>query len=311
MTIPQPQFDPTPPTQPPDGSPFSSPVWQRWLAGLGVNLKGLVGWISQQLALLAPLSGASFTGDVQTSGRLLASNGAAAAPSIAFSADAGVNTGFYRVGEGIVGVSCDGVEAMEWQPGLALSLHPLKIAPVPSASWPLQVAEVIGGNLIQLTGAGPNASKSIRLIGGVLDVLNSAGTTSICSLTDGGTMTVVTLVQTSDEGLKGGWRRLKPGLIEGMAELKRSNRAGSFSWKASGVRELGVGAQSVEQFCPMAVHTDSYGLKGVKYGPLAALTAVELCDRLLKAEDRLKVLEGNLTKLQDRIGQAEWREGRR
>jgi hypothetical protein len=200
---------------------------------------------------------------------------------------------------------------MEWQPGLALSLHPLRIVPIPSASWPLQLFEQTGGNLIQLTGTGPNASKSIRLIGGVLDVLNSAGTTSICSLTDGGTMTVVTLIQTSDERLKGEWRRMKPGLVEGMAGLKKSNRAGSFAWKESGARELGLGAQSVEQFCPMAVHTDSAGLKGVKYGPLAALAAVELCDRLLKAEERLKVLEEILTRLQDRVGQAEWREGRR
>lgn len=124
------------------------------------------------------------------------------------------------------------------------------------------------------------------------------------NLTVSQTVTCQTLVQTSDERLKHRWRRLRPDFVEQLAFLKKSNRAGTFGWRVGGVRAAGVGAQSVARFAPSVVHEGEDGLQRVDYGVLGVLSAVELAERLLKAEERIRLLE-------ERIGQSEWREGRR
>ena len=118
------------------------------------------------------------------------------------------------------------------------------------------------------------------------------------------TITAQAYVTTSDERLKKGWRRLRPDLVEQLAGLKKKNRSGTFSWIAEGGRAGGISAQEVKKFLPVVVQKGSDGLHRVDYGVLGVLSAVELADRLLRAEAHLRELE-------DRLGQSEWREGRR
>lgn len=133
----------------------------------------------------------------------------------------------------------------------------------------------------------------------------------LLSLDSNGTLTAVKVGQTSDERLKYRWRRLAPDFVEGLAGLKEANRAGSFAWRAGGVRAVGVGAQAVARFCPLAVLEGSDGLKRVEYGVLGTLGAVALAERMLKAEARVKSLEASVCALQEAVARFEVREGLR
>ena len=52
----------------------------------------------------------------QTITRLSLADGSAASPSIVFASDSGTDTGFYRISEGVIGVSCNGVAVGAWKP---------------------------------------------------------------------------------------------------------------------------------------------------------------------------------------------------
>jgi hypothetical protein len=111
-----------------------------------------------------------------------------------------------------------------------------------------------------------------------------------------GTLTATSVAQTSDERLKHRWRRLGPNFLGNLASLKQANRSGSFSWRTGG-RAAGVSAQAVERFAPLLVHEGSDGLKRVDYGILAALSAVELADRAIRADAEVKHLKQELEEL--------------
>jgi len=309
----QPTFDPTPPTVQPDGSSFSDPVWQRWFSGLGAGLKALVAWLNSSFM---PLTGGSFSGDVTFRARAYYGDGTAALPSISFWNDGAPDTGFFHSADGVFNITNNTQWTWQFSTGGSYCWRRLSIDTTSQGGgndWPLLLANTGGGNLMVLTGSGTTSTntKYLRNMNGVLDIVNSNFSASIWALTDDGHMSATYIGQTSDEGLKRSWGRLKPGLVEGMAGLRAKNRAGKFTWIANGDRTAGLGAQSVEKFAPWAVHTDPYGLKSVQYGTLAALAVVELSERVLMAEAEVKRLSELLQELTDRVAQAEWREGRR
>jgi hypothetical protein len=77
-------------------------------------------------------------------------------------------------------------------------------------------------------------------------------------------------------------------LIERLAGIRKS---GLFIWKRGGARGLGVGAQSLEQILPDAVHTDEKGAKSVQYGAASMVLAVELARAVVDLRARLDKLE--------------------
>lgn len=147
-----------------------------------------------------------------------------------------------------------------------------------SAGTAKDFAYVSSTNYTELINAGGNGFR----------FWNQAVTTNIASLSDTGTFSAVVVTQTSDERKKSHWRRAPLDLIDRLAALRK---AGLFRWKKSGIASLGVGAQSLEEFLPEAVHTDDSGNKTVNYGGAAMVGVVELCRRVVELEARLSKLE--------------------
>jgi hypothetical protein len=62
------------------------------------------------------------TGNINSQGRLLLSNGNASTPSLAFTADNGIDTGFYWISDGNIGFTSNGVYAGQIAPGGNLTM---------------------------------------------------------------------------------------------------------------------------------------------------------------------------------------------
>jgi hypothetical protein len=128
-----------------------------------------------------------------------------------------------------------------------------------------------------------------RIAGGISTAwYNQAGTAEVASLTNAGTFSAVVIIETSDERKKKAWQRVPHDLIERLAGIRKS---GLFTWKRGGARGLGVGAQSLEQILPEAVHTDEKGAKAVQYGAAAMVSVVELARAVIDLRARLAKLE--------------------
>lgn len=84
----------------------------------------------------------------------------------------------------------------------------------------------------------------------------------------------------SDETLKHNWQPLRGDLVECLAGLK----AGAYERKDSGEWQVGVGAQSLEEFLPLAVSQNEHGIRSVAYGNAALVGVVALAKRLLALE---------------------------
>ncbi|HEL7630515.1 TPA: tail fiber domain-containing protein [Stenotrophomonas maltophilia] len=91
------------------------------------------------------------------------------------------------------------------------------------------------------------------------------------------------IISNSDESLKQDWRPLRDDLVECLAGLK----AGEYERKDSGVRQVGVGAQSLERFMPLAVVRGDNDLLSVAYGNAALVGVVALAKRLIALESRV------------------------
>ncbi|WDW06042.1 hypothetical protein PWE35_09420 [Stenotrophomonas maltophilia] len=92
-----------------------------------------------------------------------------------------------------------------------------------------------------------------------------------------------TLISNSDEGLKEDWKPVRSDLVECLAGLK----SGDYMRKDLGVRQIGVGAQSLEEFLPLAVQKDGDGVRSVAYGNAALVGVVALARRVLELEARI------------------------
>lgn len=135
---------------------------------------------------------------------------------------------------------------------------------------------------LKLVGSG-GYSPSIRSNGtsSQLEVLNSAGTTVNVSITDAGALTAVTVAASSDESLKSDWVDLPDSIIEEMAEVL----SGTYTRLSTGVREAGVGAQSLQKVFPEVVLDGDH--LSVMYGNAALALVVKLCKRVVALEKRL------------------------
>jgi hypothetical protein len=167
-------------------------------------------------------------------------------------------------------------------------------------SGPIAVNFSSGGNALSLTNAtngvqigmygnGANGGKTMRALNGTFEIVNSAYTAVIMSLTDAGVLAAPVVTQTSDERKKQDWRPLAADFVDRLASI---NRTGLFTWTSSGESSVGVGAQSLEAFLPESVHTDSNGYKTVNYGGAAMVSVVELARLIVKLQAGVDELEG-------------------
>lgn len=92
------------------------------------------------------------------------------------------------------------------------------------------------------------------------------------------------LISNSDENLKHKWNPLAADIVESFAGLK----AGSYTRKDTGVEQVGVGAQSLQKFLPLAVSADPNGILSVAYGNAALVGVVAVSRRLLELERRME-----------------------
>lgn len=92
------------------------------------------------------------------------------------------------------------------------------------------------------------------------------------------------LISNSDESLKRDWKPLDHDLVENLANLK----AGTYTRNDTGVEQIGVGAQSLQRFMPLAVTEAPGALLSVAYGNAALVGVVAVARRLLEIEQRLE-----------------------
>jgi hypothetical protein len=138
---------------------------------------------------------------------------------------------------------------------------------------------------ITAEGANPNAN------GVVLNfrLQNNGGgglPPSVASLDTTGTFTALNYTATSDERLKTDWRDLPDDFLERLADVKM----GTFTFMDSGLRQVGVGAQSFHPLLPEAVF-ERNGVLSVAYANAALASAIALAREVRVLRSRLDTLE--------------------
>jgi len=93
-----------------------------------------------------------------------------------------------------------------------------------------------------------------------------------------------TVAANSDETLKTDWVDLGDGFVESLAVLK----AGTYLRTDTGVRQVGVSAQSLQKFLQEAVEANESGILSVAYGHAALAACVKLAQRVLELEAKLR-----------------------
>lgn len=97
----------------------------------------------------------------------------------------------------------------------------------------------------------------------------------------------------SDERFKRDWTALPNNFVERLAAVK----SGIYTRIDNELRQVGVGAQSLQQLMPEAVVGND--VLSVAYGNAALVSAVELAKRVVEQEDRIRKLEAALERLID------------
>lgn len=90
----------------------------------------------------------------------------------------------------------------------------------------------------------------------------------------------------SDERLKTNWQDLCENFVERLAKVKM----GVFERLDTGVTQVGVGAQSLGEILPSAIHSNADGMLSVSYGNAALAACVALARKVVELEARLATL---------------------
>jgi hypothetical protein len=92
----------------------------------------------------------------------------------------------------------------------------------------------------------------------------------------------------SDERLKTDWTPLQANFVELLAGV----RSGSFLRTDIEKFQIGVGAQSLQQILPYAIHQEGDGYLSVNYGAAAMVSCVELAKEVVGLKAELAALKG-------------------
>ena len=95
----------------------------------------------------------------------------------------------------------------------------------------------------------------------------------------------------SDERLKTDWTALPDNYVEQLSQVKH----GTYTRTDTGVRQIGVSAQSLQPVAPEGVQTGEY--LSVSYGHVALASAVELARRVVEQDRRIAQLESLVQQL--------------
>ena len=127
-----------------------------------------------------------------------------------------------------------------------------------------------------------NANKSFRLNStGGIEIVDSAYTATIFSLTDAGALTATTVTSSSDENLKENITTIK-NPIDTIKKL----RGVEYDWRDNNQHSMGVVAQELEKILPYLVHETDNG-KSVMYSNMIGLL-IEAIKEQQKQIDELK-----------------------
>jgi hypothetical protein len=115
-------------------------------------------------------------------------------------------------------------------------------------------------------------------------------TSAISFLPSTGALTAVTVTGSSDERLKSNWADLNIDLVDQLAKVKH----GTYDHINSTVRQIGASAQDIQKFLPEAVGVKEDGMLSLAYGNAALVACIQLAQRLIVAEAKIKDLEAKL-----------------
>jgi hypothetical protein len=148
-------------------------------------------------------------------------------------------------------------------------------------------ADTSYGASIALLGNGATTpNKYLRVLNGVLSVVNSAYSQQIFSVDDSGNVVAGgNVTASSDERLKTGWESMPDDFLERLAAVK----SGTYERidTNDGKRHAGVGAQSLREVLPEAVLEGAQGMLSVAYGNVALVAVIELTREVLRLRDEL------------------------
>lgn len=116
-----------------------------------------------------------------------------------------------------------------------------------------------------------------------INLTNTTETGRVSFSGSGNIVATGSITSSSDERLKKDWEPMASDFLERMASVLH----GSFSWRESGERSAGVGAQSLREVFPEVVYEDDEGSLSVAYGQAALVAVLELIPivlRLLKQQ---------------------------
>ena len=119
---------------------------------------------------------------------------------------------------------------------------------------------------------------------------NLTSTTSAVYFTPStGELVAVTHTGSSDERLKIDWEDLPVDFVEQLSEVKHGTYVRVDT--LAKVRQVGVSAQSLAKALDVAVSENSEGYLSVAYGNAALVAAIQLANRVLVLENKIKELE--------------------
>jgi hypothetical protein len=153
------------------------------------------------------------------------------------------------------------------------------------SSPPLQAYSSSGGAIMAFHRAGVYAinmgldSDNVLRIGGWSAAANRFQMDMSGNLTMSGT-----IAASSDERYKTNWRGYTVDFIEQLANLKH----GTYDRTDEVLTQDGVSAQSLQSLLPHSVSTDADGRLSVNYGGAALVSAIQLAQRVVELEARLK-----------------------
>lgn len=152
-----------------------------------------------------------------------------------------------------------------------------------SANWRRPIKLSDGGAIEFAANSGNNFGMGNK--GGTLYILNTPDETTTTAptypltLDSSGNLTASgNITANSDERLKKDWEDLPVDFIERLAAVK----CGTYTRTDTGVRQIGVGAQSLRPVAPEAIGQSESGILSVAYGQAALAACVELAKEVVR-----------------------------
>lgn len=129
--------------------------------------------------------------------------------------------------------------------------------------------------------------------------INAAGSLTTTTVDNSGNFTAAGNVTAfSDERLKKDWVALEGDFLECLATV----RHGSYTRTDTGLRQVGMVAQDVQQFLPDAIVTHEDGYLSLNYGGVAGVAVVQLAREVIMLRAQMQRANDLIQRLMDKAG---------